>query len=204
MTRTKICGITSIEDALAACEAGADALGFNFADEARPRNRYIDPAAARAIIAALPPFVTTVAVCVNAPPAAVREYLQFVDYVQLHGEERPEDCNAFGDRVIKAFRVGPDFDLEGMQTYRVAAYLLDAYVEGARGGTGKTFDWGTALRAKALGRPVILAGGLTPGNVAEAVRQVQPYAVDVAGGVESALGKKDHDLIRRFIRNARL
>ena len=204
MTRIKICGITTREDAWAACDAGADALGFNFAEEARKRNRYIEPEAAREIIAELPPFVTTVAVCVNASPDVVAEYLRFVDFVQLHGEERPEDCNAVAHSAIKAFRVGPGFDLSGMLAYRAAAYLLDAYVEGERGGTGKTFDWSTAVRAKALGRPLILAGGLTPDNVAEAVRHVQPYAVDVAGGVESAPGKKDHELIRRFIRNARL
>jgi phosphoribosylanthranilate isomerase len=204
MSRIKICGITNREDALAACDAGADALGFNFAEEAKKRNRYIEPDAAREIIAELPPFVTTVAVCVNAPQAELEAYLRFVDFVQLHGEESAEDCNALAGRVIKAFRVGPGFDLAGMLAYRAAAFLLDAYVEGARGGTGKVFDWSTAVRAKAFERPLILAGGLTPDNVAEAVRLVQPYAVDVAGGVESAPGKKDHELIRRFIRNARL
>ena len=204
MTRVKVCGITSREDALAACDAGADALGFNFAEAAKRRNRYVDPDAARAIISELPPFVTTVAVCVNAPLETVRQYLDFVDFVQLHGDESPEFCAALGGRVIKAFRVGPEFDPSQMAAYNAAAYLLDAYVPGEPGGTGQTFDWNTAVRAKALGRHIVLAGGLTPENVAEAVGAVRPYAVDVAGGVESAPGKKDYELIRRFILGARV
>ncbi|MBI5095033.1 MAG: phosphoribosylanthranilate isomerase [Candidatus Hydrogenedentes bacterium] len=204
MTRVKICGITNIEDALAACEAGADALGFNFAPEARRRNRYIDPEEAQRIIEQLPSFITSVAVCVNAPAEDMLEYLEFVDRVQLHGEESAEECLPFAARAIKVFRAAPGFAPESMLEYPATTFLLDAYVPDARGGSGTTCDWELARRAVALGRPLILAGGLTPENVAEAVRSVKPYAVDTAGGVESAPGKKDHDRIREFIRNAKL
>ncbi|MCP4641629.1 MAG: phosphoribosylanthranilate isomerase [bacterium] len=203
MTKVKICGITSDEVAHVCCHAGADMLGFNFVEEAKRRNRYISPDNARAIIETLPPFVSTVAVCVNEPPERLAEYLEFLDYVQLHGEEPAEVANQFGRRAIKAFRVGPDFDPASMLAYDVGAYLLDAYVPGSAGGTGKTFDWAVAEKAVNLGRPLMLAGGLTPENVGDAVAQVRPYAVDTAGGVESAPGKKDHDTIRRFIFNAK-
>jgi len=202
--RVKICGITNVEDALAACEAGADAVGFVFASEAKARKRYVAPEDAREIVRQLPPFVSTVAVCVNDPPARLREYLEFVDYVQLCGEESIEDCAAVGERAVKAFRAAGDFDPAGMAAYPAAAYLLDAGVQGAHGGTGVTCDWAVARRAVALGVPIVLAGGLTPDNVSEAVRAVRPYAVDTSGGVEKAPGKKDHDRIRRFIEQARL
>ena len=204
MTRVKICGITNGHDAFAACEAGADAIGFVFANEAKARNRYIDPDAARRIAEALPPFVCRVAVCVNEPLNRLKEYLEFVDYVQLCGEEAPADCAPLAGRVIKAFHVGTGFDVHAMPAYPAAAYLLDACVPGARGGTGAACNWDLASQAVALDRPINLAGGLTPENVAEAVRRVQPYAVDVSGGVESAPGKKDHEKIRRFILHAKL
>ena len=204
MTRVKICGITSLEDALAACEAGADALGFNFAPEARRKNRYIDPEHAQRIIAQLPSFVVSVAVCVNATDAELSRYLEFVDRVQLHGEESVEQCRRFAARAIKVFRAGPGFDPKTMIEYPTPAVLLDAYTPDQRGGSGQTCDWDVACRAVELGRPLILAGGLTPENVAEAVQRVRPYAVDTAGGVESAPGKKDHDRIREFIRHAKL
>lgn len=201
--RVKVCGITNIEDALAACDAGADALGFNFVDEARKRGRYVEPAAAREIVAALPPFVTSVAVCVNEPAGRIASYLEFLDCVQLHGEETPAYCGPFAANAIKAFRAGPGFEPEQMLAWPAAAYLLDAYVPDSRGGTGKTCDWDVAARAVGLGKPVILAGGLTPENVREAVHKVRPYAVDVAGGVESEPGKKDYQRIRDFIINAK-
>lgn len=204
MIRVKICGITNRDDALVACDAGADALGFVFASEAKARNRYIDPDRAIHIVEALPPFVATVAVCVNDTPPRLLEYLQFVDWVQLHGEESAADCQAVARRAIKAFRVAADFDPASMLAYPTAGYLLDASVPGVRGGAGVTCDWDMARRAVALGRPIVLAGGLTPENVGEAVRHVRPYAVDVSGGVESAPGKKDHERIRLFIRQARL
>ena len=202
--KVKICGITSLEDALAAVEAGADALGFNFAEEAKSKGRYIDPDDARNIVKQLPATVLSVAVTVNEEPQRLNEYLDFFDRVQLHGEETPERCREFGPRAIKAFRVGPDFTPEHMLEYSVGAYLLDAYVPEQRGGTGKTCDWETARRARELGVPLVLAGGLTPENVAEAARTVQPWAVDVSGGVESEPGKKDHERLRSFIHNAKI
>lgn len=201
--RVKICGITSLEDALAACEAGADALGFNFAEEAKTRNRYITPEAAEQIIGQLPPFVKTVAVCVNPRPTDVTRYLGFVDCIQFHGEESPRDCAQAGVRALKAFRLRPDFAPEQVLAYPGGSCLVDAYVPDARGGSGKTCDWAMAKRVCALGKPVILAGGLTPENVAEAVAVVEPSAVDTAGGVESAPGRKDYDKLREFIRNAK-
>jgi len=202
VVKTKICGITNLEDALACCEAGADALGFNFAEEAKARNRYIDPAEAMAIIEQLPPFVTTVAVTVNAPMEELAHYLSFCDYVQLHGEEPPGHL-PMGHQAIKVFRAGPDFQVGDMQSHQTRAWLLDAYHPERRGGTGETVDWETAKVAARLGRPLILAGGLTPDNVIEAVFRVKPYGVDVAGGVESEPGKKDHERVREFIYNAR-
>ncbi len=203
MTKVKICGITCLEDALAACDAGADALGFVFAPEARKRNRYIEPDAAREIICQLPPFVTAVAVVVNEPIDRLLHYLGFVDRVQLHGEEDAALGAELPGRVIKAFHAGPAFTVEHMLRFPAGAYLLDASVPGERGGTGTTCDWGLAREAVATGKPVILAGGLTPENVGEAVRAVRPYAVDVSGGVEAAPGKKDHERIRAFIHHAK-
>ena len=188
---------------MAACEAGADALGFNFAEEAKARGRYIDPEHARSIIAQLPPFVSVTAVCVNESAERMGDYLSIVDRVQLHGEESVATCAALGARSIKVFRAAPGFEVETMSLYPAGAYLLDAWSPDARGGTGRTADWDLARRAAALGKPLILAGGLTPENVAEAVRVVRPYAVDTAGGVERAPGKKDHDKVKRFIANAK-
>jgi phosphoribosylanthranilate isomerase len=201
--KVKICGVTSRDDALAACEAGADLLGLNFAPEAKPRGRYLDPDAAAALAGELPPFVTTVAITVNECPERLREYLAFLDYAQLSGDEPAETCAALEGRAIKAFRLGPGFAVDSMWTYPCRAYLLDAFVPGSHGGTGATCDWAMARRIVEAGRPVMLAGGLTPENVAEAVRTVRPYAVDVAGGVEGAPGKKDHEKLRNFIRNAK-
>lgn len=201
--KVKICGITTLEDALFCCEAGADALGFNFVPEAKARNRFIDPDDALRIAEQLPPMVLTVGVCVNEPLTLVTDYLSFLDRVQLHGEESAEFCAPLGYRAIKAFRAAPEFKPDSMRAYSAGAYLLDAWVPDSRGGTGKTCDWELAREAVALGKPLILAGGLTPANVAEAVRQVRPYGVDTAGGVESAPGKKDHAAIEEFIRNAK-
>lgn len=202
--RIKICGITNYDDAMAACEAGADALGFVFAPEARARNRYIDPDAARRIIERLPPLVGSVAVCVDDSPARWAEYLSFTDRVQLCGAESPEDCARFPGRLIKVFHVSPAFRPEDTLAYPGTACLLDACVPGAHGGTGTACDWDAARRVSTLGPPIILAGGLSPENIAEAIRTVRPYAVDTSGGVERAPGKKDHERIREFIRQARL
>ena len=202
--KVKICGITTLEDALAACEAGADALGFNFAEEAKKKERYIDPEEAHVIVDQLPDSVLSVGVCVNETPARMEEYLEFMDRVQLHGDESAEQCADFGDRVIKVFRTRPGFDPKSMLAYHVSAYLLDAYVPDARGGSGTTCDWDMAKKAVALGHPVYLAGGLSPENVEDAVRAVNPYGVDTAGGVESTPGRKDHERVRAFVRNAKL
>ncbi|MEK7795218.1 MAG: phosphoribosylanthranilate isomerase [Candidatus Hydrogenedentota bacterium] len=201
--RVKICGITNLEDALAAVDAGADALGFNFAEEAKKKRRYIDFSDAVDIAYSVQPFVTTVAVVTNPDWEDVELYLEYFDRVQFHGEESPKFCWDWRVRAIKAFRVSPDFDPEIVVTYPGRAVLLDAYDPKQRGGTGKTLDWDIARRVVEIGKPVILAGGLTPENVADAIRAVRPYAVDVAGGVESAPGKKDHERIRSFIRNAK-
>lgn len=201
--RVKICGITNIEDALAAVDAGADALGFVLAPEAKARKRHIELDDAAAIVDALPAFVTTVAVCVNESAERLDDILRVVDRVQLCGDESPAFCARFGPRAIKAFRAGPDFRTVSMRAYATAAWLLDAWAPDSHGGTGRTCDWTVAAEAVALGRPLILAGGLTPANVADAVARVRPYAVDVSGGVESDPGKKDHDKLREFVCNAR-
>jgi phosphoribosylanthranilate isomerase len=201
MVKIKICGITNPEDALIAVAAGADALGFVFF---RGSPRYISPEQADAIIRRLPPFVQSVGLFVNEEPATVNSVAERcgLDLVQLHGEESPDYCVAIKRRIIKAFRVKDVSSLDDMENYRVAACLLDAWSPAAHGGTGTTFNWEIAARA-AASQPIILAGGLTPENVAGAVATVNPYAVDVSSGVESAPGKKDAALIRAFVSAAR-
>ncbi|UFS69614.1 phosphoribosylanthranilate isomerase [Geomonas sp. RF6] len=201
MTKVKICGITSVEDALIAVEAGADALGFVFFEKS-PRN--LDPSRAAQIIATIPPFVQAVGLFVNAPLDFVNTTAEQcgLDLVQLHGDESPDYCLSVSRRVIKVFRVKGAESLASLTSYRVAGYLLDAWSPHLYGGTGETFDWDCVSAAKKAG-PVILAGGLTPENVASAVAHVSPYAVDVSSGVESAPGRKDHEKVRRFIREAK-
>ncbi len=199
--KVKICGITNLEDALAACEAGADALGFVLAPEAKARGRHIEPEKAMEIAWQLPPFIMSVAVCVNEPVEKLLEYAQSFDRIQLCGDDPDHNGVAVEDFLIKTFRTGPDFDLDDALVYPARAILLDA--PGGHGGTGTTCDWPTARKAVEAGLSVILAGGLTPENVAEAVRTVRPYAVDTSGGVEAAPGKKDHEKVRRFIENAK-
>lgn len=201
MVRVKICGITNLEDALMAVEAGADALGFVFFSGSP---RHISPEEAAAIIRRLPPFVQTVGLFVNEEPATVNLVADRcgLDLVQLHGEETPEYCVAIKRRIIKAFRVKGSNTLDDLPNYCVAACLLDAWSPAAHGGTGTTFNWEIAARAAASHR-IILAGGLTPENVAEAVATVNPYAVDVSSGVESAPGRKDAGLVSCFIRSCK-
>jgi len=201
MVKIKICGITNIDDAMAAVDFGADALGFNFF---RKSPRYIEPHKAAEIIAQLPPFIVPVAVFVNEREERIREILSSacIHGVQFHGDETPEFCQRFGNHVIKAFQVKDKESIKHMAHYRVSAYLLDSYREGVRGGTGVTFDWHLAVVAKTFGR-IILAGGLNPDNVAEAVKLVQPYGVDVAGGVEREKGIKDHGMLKKFISEVR-
>ncbi|MFI8372768.1 phosphoribosylanthranilate isomerase [Pseudomonas helleri] len=202
VVRSKICGITRIEDALAAVAAGADAIGFVFYAKSP---RAVTAVQARAIIAALPPFVTTVGLFVNASACELNETLDAVplDLLQFHGDETPEQCEGYHRPYIKALRVKAGDDIAGAcNAYASASgILLDAYVEGVPGGTGQAFDW--SLIPQGLSRPIILAGGLTVDNVVQAIDQVRPYAVDVSGGVEKSKGFKDHDKIRAFMHNVR-
>ncbi|CAH0646233.1 phosphoribosylanthranilate isomerase [Pseudomonas juntendi] len=200
--RSKICGITRIEDALAAVEAGADAIGFVFYAKSP---RAVDVRQARAIIAELPPFVTTVGLFVNASRCELNEILEVVplDLLQFHGDEAPEDCEGYHRPWIKALRVRPGDDLEAAcQRYAGArGILLDTYVAGVPGGTGEAFDW--SLVPARLSKPIILAGGLSAANVGQAIAQVRPYAVDVSGGVEQAKGIKDAAKIEAFMQAVR-
>jgi len=201
--RIKICGITHAADARAAVEAGADALGFMFYE---PSPRHITPAAAADIIRELPPFVAKVGVFVDAAEEFIREVIARcgLDTLQLHGSESPEFCGRFaGLKVVKAFRLVDLDSLHPLPTYLTHAWLLDSYVPGKPGGTGARFNWNLAIEANKLGRPIILAGGLTPQNIAEAVRQVRPFGVDVSSGVEAAPGRKDPHKVRDFIAAAR-
>ncbi len=193
--RTKICGITRIEDALAAVQAGADALGFVFA----PSPRRLTPAAAAGIVRELPPFVTTVGLVVDEDPRPVLEHCP-LDVLQFNGSEAPEWVAACGRRAIKAFRIRAAADLDRLAEYDCACgFLLDAFVPGIAGGTGQRFPWDLALEAKRFGKPVIVAGGLTPENVGECIRTTQPYGVDVSSGVETAPGIKDPKRLRAFL-----
>jgi len=196
--RSKICGITRIEDALAAAEAGADAIGFVFYAKSP---RAVDVRQARAIIAELPPFVTTVGLFVNASRCELNEILEVVplDLLQFHGDETPADCEGYQRPWIKALRVRPGDDLEAAcQLYSGArGILLDTYVDGVPGGTGEAFDW--SLVPARLSKPIILAGGLSAANVGQAIAQVRPYAVDVSGGVEQAKGIKSAAKIEAFM-----
>ncbi len=198
-TRVKICGITRPEDGVWAGACGADAVGLVFYP---PSPRAVDALQARRIVAALPPFVSVVALFVDPEPDWVRRVLAAlpVDLLQFHGDEPPEACEAFGRPYLKAVPMREGVDLPAVaHRYRSACgLLLDSFHEGLRGGTGVTFDWSRVPRD--LGLPVVLAGGLDPGNVAEAVRAVRPYAVDVSGGVEVSKGVKDPARVRAFIR----
>ncbi len=202
-TRVKICGITRPEDAMAAIEAGADALGFVFYP---PSPRYVEVARAASIIRQLPPFVTSVALFVNADRETIAEVIREtgIDLLQFHGNECPDYCAEHGRPWIKAVRMKDDLDLDKVVRDHAGAraLLLDAYRPGVPGGTGEAFDWGR-IPAELAGR-IVLAGGLTPDNVADAVRQVKPYAVDVSGGVEASKGIKDREKIKQFMRGVQL
>jgi phosphoribosylanthranilate isomerase len=201
MVRVKICGITTVDDALMAVEAGADAIGLVFYEKSP---RALLPEQAAVIVRALPPFVQAVGLFVNAGIEIVNATAEAcrLDIVQLHGEESPEFCGLVERRVIKAFRVRDEASLEPMKDYWVSGFLLDAWSPRSYGGTGATFNWNLA-RAAGTNGPVILAGGLTPQNVREAVDVVAPYGVDVSSGVESAPGRKDPEKVRDFIRRAK-
>lgn len=198
MTRIKICGITRVEDVLAAAHGGADAIGLVFYDKS-PRN--VERKQAALLAAAIPPFVTLVGLFVNASVENVRETLRQVplDVLQFHGEEEPDFCRQFGRPYLKALRVKNGLNLvQCAARYQDAqGLLLDAYIEGIHGGTGIAFDW--SLIPQGLPLPVVLSGGLHAGNVADAIMQVRPWAVDVSSGVESAKGIKDAAKIAAFI-----
>ncbi|HAF43856.1 MAG TPA: phosphoribosylanthranilate isomerase [Gallionellaceae bacterium] len=202
MTRIKICGITREQDVLAVANGGADALGLVFYEKS-PRHVSTDQAAM--LVRAVAPFVTVVGLFVNPTAAFVREVLAKVplDLLQFHGEETPEFCRQFGRPYLKAIRVKAGVDLvECAARYADAqGLLLDAYVEGTQGGTGESFDW--ALIPPKLPLPVILSGGLHAGNVAQAIKQVRPYAVDVSSGVEAAKGIKDAAKVAAFIKEVK-
>ncbi|TWH76556.1 phosphoribosylanthranilate isomerase [Azomonas agilis] len=202
IVRSKICGITRVEDALAAVHAGADAIGLVFYPKSP---RAVSLVQAQAIVRALPPFVTTVGLFVNKPRAELNALLAQIplDVLQFHGDETPEDCSGHGRPWFKAVRVQAETDLLAqMQVYQEAqAILLDTFVAGQPGGTGQIFDW--SLIPKHLPKPIILAGGLTADNVRQAIAEVQPYAVDVSGGVEHSKGIKDPEKMRAFIAQVR-
>jgi phosphoribosylanthranilate isomerase len=207
VTCVKICGITNAQDAFIALEAGADLLGLNFFP---PSPRFVTPQEAGQIVRQIRgphPTACLVGVFVDEDPASVQQIMARcdLDYAQLHGEEPPEWTTALLDRglkVIKAFRVRDGTSLAGIERHQATAYLLDTYVPGQAGGTGQTFDWQLATQASARG-PVILAGGLTPANVAEAIRTARPWGVDVASGVEAEPGRKDPTMVRQFIAAAK-
>ncbi len=198
-TRVKICGITRTEDALAAARLGADAIGLVFY---APSPRAVSVAQAAEVVRELPPFVTRVGLFVNAEREAIAAAIEAaqLDLLQFHGDESPADCLGHGRPWIKALRMAPEMDVAAeMDRYRKAqGILLDAWRPGVPGGTGETFDWRRIPAQRP--RPLILAGGLAPENVADAIRTVRPWAVDVSGGVERAKGIKDADRMAAFIR----
>jgi phosphoribosylanthranilate isomerase len=198
MVKVKICGITRLEDALHAVQAGADALGFVFHDKSP---RYLSPEKSASIIRELPPFVQVVGLFVNSDAEFVNRISDLcrIDIVQLHGDESPEYCDLIRRRVIKAFRVKDISSLDAVRNYRIAGILLDAYSPHAFGGTGVSFNWEFAKKVAGFG-PIILAGGLNPDNVREAVELVKPYAVDVSSGVEVSPGIKDPEKVDAFVR----
>lgn len=197
-TRVKICGITSVADGIAAAEVGADMIGLMFYDQS-PRHLTVPQAVE--ITRGLPPFVVKVGVFVNPTEDLVLRAIGEcgVTLLQFHGDEPPEFCTQFGAMSMKAFRVRDEASLAGLADYSTDAYLLDAHSPAARGGTGEKFNWDLAVTAQKIGKPIFLAGGLTPENVAEAVRKVRPFGVDVSSGVESSPGIKDHARIKAFI-----
>jgi phosphoribosylanthranilate isomerase len=200
MVFVKICGITNLEDARWAIEAGADALGFNFF----PRSpRFVLPSVARNIIEELPSETLTVGVFVNENgPEAVEAIASEagVTALQLHGDESPAFCEALGSRfVIKVLAMGPGFDSDEARKYHVPAFMIDVFDRKRRGGTGRTVDWSAARQIRALTPKLFLAGGLSPENVAEAIATVEPYAVDACSALEVTPGKKDPQRVRAFI-----
>ena len=204
MTFITICGITNLDDALVAVDAGADALGFNFY---KPSPRYITTDAARAIIDELPESILTVGVFVNEPSpesAETRAREAGITAIQLHGDESPDYCRQLTPRfVIKALAAGADFDTQRANDYDVEAILLDTKDEALRGGTGRTFDWSIAQRVRRTVPKLFLAGGLSLQNIEDAIISVDPYGVDACSALEKAPGLKDHERMRVFVKKIR-
>ncbi|MCX8053789.1 MAG: phosphoribosylanthranilate isomerase [Armatimonadetes bacterium] len=202
MTLVKICGITNVADALAAVEAGANLIGFVFAESPRQ----IDPFTAKHIVRTVSGAVRTVGVFTEESSIVLKVMDECnLDYVQLHGGQSEEFAERIGaERVIRAVRVKGERTIANLDLFQNAIYyLLDTYREGIAGGTGETFDWELAIRAKSAGKPIFLSGGLNPENVFDAVQRVRPFAVDASSGLESSPGVKDHNKIKEFINNVR-
>jgi len=200
--KVKVCGITNLNDALSAVDAGVDALGFIFYKKS-PRS--VNMKMVREIVSKLPPFVDAVGVFVNETPEKINKIADScnLDKIQLHGDESPTFCKKIRRRVIKAFRIKDLQSVKQLSGYSVSSFLLDTFSENDYGGSGKIFDWNLAYPAKKFG-PIILAGGLTPNNVRKAIQIVKPYGVDVCSGLESHPGVKDHKKMRTFLTNAKV
>lgn len=198
----KICGITSRDDAHVAAEAGASAVGLMFYDKS---SRAVGLEQAAGIVAGLSPWVGRVGVFVNPTEELVWQAIHAAQLtvLQFHGEERPEFCGQFGLMTMKAFRVKDEASLDQLTDYPTDAWLLDAYSAAGHGGTGEKFNWDLAIAAKSRGRPIVLAGGLTPENIGAAITQVQPFGVDVSSGVEISPGRKDPEKVRKFVAEAK-
>lgn len=203
MTKIKICGITNKQDAISAAGLGVDMLGFVCYKKSK---RYIEPKIIKDIANELPPYVAKVGIFVDEDPEKVSEIAQdcLFDMLQFHGEESPEYCAGFKNsyKIIKAFRIKDQKSLKGINDYNADYYLLDTYSAESKGGTGRCFNW-NILTGYELLRPIILSGGLTPSNVPQAIDIVSPYGVDVSSGVEMSPGKKDLDLMKKFVENIR-
>ncbi|MFC1478231.1 phosphoribosylanthranilate isomerase [Candidatus Margulisiibacteriota bacterium] len=197
MIKIKICGITNLEDALLACELGADAIGFIFA----PSPRQVNLETVRGITSQIPPFVTRVGVFVNEPAELINETARNcgLDAVQLHGDESPEYCKSIKRRVIKVLRIKEGSDLDVIKLYEdhVSAFLFDTYSPDQYGGTGKTFNW-DILKDVETSKPYIVSGGITPDNVSSLLGSVDPYGIDIGSGVESSPGKKDPEKLKQL------
>lgn len=204
MVKIKICGITNVGDATWVANLGADYLGLNFTKESK---RKISLEKAKEIANVLPPYIKKVGLFVNEEPKIVNKILSLcnLDMLQFHGEETPGYCNQFKGKaeIIKAFRLKDEESLRAIPAYDVDYYLLDTFIQGEQGGTGTTFNWDLALEVKQFGRPIFLAGGLSPENVVEAIKKVNPFAVDVSSGVEVSPRRKSMELMQEFIKNVR-
>ncbi len=200
-TKVKICGITRLDDALYAVEAGASAIGFILV---RNSPRYISPDKIRSIVREFPPFITPVGVFtdVTRSEALATVAKSGIRAIQLHGEKELEEFRDFPVPVYRVFRVSPEFNPGVLHRYKGTTFMLDTFIDGVAGGTGRTFDWNVAVEARKYGR-LILSGGITPDNVGDAIRRVAPYAIDTSSGVEVSPGVKDHEKIRRLFDEVR-